>query len=323
MASRTKSCACLGNRAAGAPPGTGRDPAGPRGQRRRRVHARTRRPDRGFRRSRARDPRRALRRQPRRAVRRDAPRRAWRDRAGLGPEPRAGGTASLLWHQGRARRRPGAGLRDDPGQRRRDRARLRPQRSRRRPGRLRPPVAALDGPGARRPAERLRDLPAARRSEPRARRRVEAAPDLLRRGAEGGLHLRRGRSRCDGPAGQSRALERRSDRAELGSPRQRSRRSGKGDLERKHRWPRPGRGSLRLPHQRARRGIQGGPARRSLRTRRRVGVALRSRVPGAWQSRLRRSRSPVRRGALRPLPPGPGRVRRLRHAAGRRPRRAR
>ena len=74
--------------------------------------------------------------------------------------------------------------------------------------------------------------------EPGARRRVEAAPDLLRRRAEGGLHLRR-RSE---PAPMDLQVnlvrvQRRPDRAELGSARQRSGHPQPGDLERERRRP--------------------------------------------------------------------------------------
>ena len=186
------------------------------------------------------------------------------------------------------------------------------------------PVAVLDGPGRRSlrwtglvlddPLQDFGTYQPLGAAEPRAGRRVEAAPDLLRRGAEGGLHLRRGRSRRHGPAGQPRALQRRSDRAELGSPGQRSRRSDQGDLERKHRRPRPGRGPLRLPHQRARR-LHGRPAQRSLRARRRVGLALRTRVPGARPSRLRRRAAP---DSARGAPATPTRARTCSPPAARR-----
>ena len=48
---------------------------------------------------------------------------------------------------------------------------------------------------------------------------------------------------------------------------------------------------------------------------------LRLRVPDPRRPRLRRAPGPLRRRPLRPHPPGPGRDGRLRHAAGRRPRR--
>ncbi len=126
-------------------------------------------------------------------------------------------------------------------------------------------------------------------------------------------------SRRDGPAGQPRPLQRRPDRAELGSARQRSGRPQPGDLERERRRPGATGRPVCIPCQRARR-VDRRAADRPLRAGRRVGLALRARVPGPRQPRLRRRERALRRGPLRSLASGPGRVRQMRHAAGRRPR---
>ena len=241
----------------------------------------------------------------------------------IGPQPRRGrhrfssmaARASVTTH--------GAGLRGDARQRRRDRARRRPQRSRHGPGRS---PAAVRGAG---PAWWSRT--AAATSAPTSRWALRARcsvavskprTDLLRRRAEGGLQLPRGRSRADGPAGRSRPPRPTDGRASWDRPgaalralRQRVLWSGAVG----GRVPSEGRYAFRIT-------ALGAASKAGLRAARSAPgdesrVALRPHVPGAWPARLRQRRSPVRRGAIRPLPSGPGRLRRLRHATGRRPRR--
>ena len=203
-----------------------------------------------------------------------------------------GRAAQLLFYGSKGERDDalGARLRRGPGQRARDRARLR--------------AAAVPWPSWTRPAagrcagrawcSTIRCRTSGPTSRSALRAPCASAVSKPRRIYYGGAQKAVftydvDRSRRDGPAGQPRPLQRRQDRAELGSTRQRSGRPQPGDLERERRRPGAAGGPLRIPRQRARR-VDRRAADRPLRAGRRVDLALRARVPGPRPPRLRRAR---------------------------------
>ena len=95
-----------------------------------------------------------------------------------------------------------------------------------------------------------------------------------------------------------------------------------------HRLGRPARprrrqaGPLLVPADRGERRRRAGAQRPGRRRRARLLRPLRQHLPDPRPPQLRRRGGPLRRRARRPQPPGPGRLRQVRDAAGRRPRRA-
>ena len=174
-----------------------------------------------------------------------------------------------------------------------------------------PALAALDRPGARRPAERLRHLPAARRAQPGAGRGLEAAPDLLRRHAEGRLHLRRRRRQRHGPAGQPRARDRRRRSCRAGTARpappatQQPR-----DLERQRRGPRrsrraatPSASARSAPRRRGLRSAPSAPGDESVSLYGHVFPVRGTHDFGSGGARLRRRAAPATRTRARTSSP--------------------